>query len=130
MTTSVALMAEIFTQVKAFADANGLRCAYPNKTFDPAGDSIWLELSIFPNDQQFGLADRLFKRGIIQISICSKKDAGDLGIRDVVDAIGAAWPVATVLIDSIRVTSSPADKFAFIRGDQVYVVPVSFAYNE
>ena len=130
MTTSVALMAEIFTWVKAFADANSLRCAYPNKTFDPAGDQIWLELAIFPNDQQFGLADRSFKRGIIQLSVCSKKDTGDLGIRAVIDAIGAAWPVATVLIDSIRVTSSPADKFAFIRDDQVYVVPVSFAYNE
>jgi hypothetical protein len=117
-------------KVGAFATANSLPVNNIGFDFNEPASGAWLEFSIAPNDRNYGINDaNVFRRGICQINVCNKKNNGIKQLLDIADLIETEFPLATVLLDSIRITASPKAAEPFQRGG-VFVLQVSFEYSE
>jgi hypothetical protein len=117
-------------KVDAFATANSLPVNEIGVDFDEPSSGAWLQFSIAPNDRNHGINEtKVFRRGICQINVCNKKNNGIKQLLYIADLIETEFPLATVLLDSIRVTASPKAAEPFQRGG-VFVLQVSFEYSE
>jgi len=130
MTTLSALHIALMDKAKAFATANSLPINSFGFDFTEPASGAWLELSIAPNDRDFGMNDtKVFRRGIGQVNVCNKKNNGIKQLTDIADLLEAEFALGTVLVDAIRITASPRIMEPFQRGG-VFVLPLSFEYAE
>ena len=129
--TSTQLFNDVYTIVKAFAVSEGIPLGFEFNSFTPPTNGAWIELSIAPNDRDHDMSKSpVFRRGIIQINACVKKDSGDTTQRALIDAIEANFPMGLVLSGTVKVTSNPKSIPPFIRDDTDYISQVSFEYAE
>ena len=130
MTTNTAIQLALMGSVKTFAAANSLPCSKIGFDFTEPASGAWLELTIATNDQNYGLNDaQVFRRGIAQINICNKKNNGVKQLTDIADLLEAEFPLASIIVDAIRVSVSPMTMEPFQRGG-AFVLPLSFEYSE
>ena len=130
MTTNANIHIALMDKVDAFATANSLPVNNIGFDFEEPANGAWLEFSIAPNDRNYGMNDtNVFRRGICQINVCNKKNNGIKQLLDIADLMQTEFPLATVLLDSIRVTASPKAAEPFQRGS-AFVLQVSFEYSE
>jgi len=130
MTTLSQLHIALMDKAKAFATANSLPINNIGFDFTEPSSGAWLELSIAPNDRDYGLNDtKVFRRGIGQINVCNKKNNGIKQLTDIAGLVEAEFTRGSILVDAIRITTSPQTMEPFQRGG-VYVLPLSFEYSE
>lgn len=132
MTTITDLKTVIFQAAKAFADANSFPISFPGISFTKPTSAEWLELSVIPNDFDYGINEsRKFRRGIVQINVCGIKDkSGDLALQAIADLVEASWQMGDVILDAVRVMTNPMTEAAIVRNNTDYIIPVSFEYSE
>lgn len=130
MTTLSQIHIALMNKAKAFATANSLPINKIGFDFTEPSSGAWLELSIAPNDRDYGLNDtKIFRRGIGQINICNKKNNGIKQLADIAGLLEADFPKGLILIDAVRIATAPQTMEPFQRGS-AYVLPLSFTYSE
>lgn len=131
MPSNADLFNAIYTKVKAFAAAQSVQLSYEFKTFEPPESGVWLELSYAGNDRDYDLSSSpVFRRGIVQLNVCTHKDQGDYKVRQMIDAIEAEFTMGAVLFSPVIVTTNPKAEAPFIRDSSQYITQVSFEYAE
>ena len=129
--TNTQLFNDIYTLVKSFASTQSVPLGFEFKSFTPPSSGAWLELSIAPNDRDYDMTDSpVFRRGIIQINVGTKKDSGDTLQRALIDEVEAAFPMGLILSGNVKITTNPKAQPPFIRDDTDYISQVSFEYAE
>lgn len=132
MTTITDLKTAIFQAANAFANIHSLPISFPGISFTKPTSGEWLELSVIPNDFDYGINEsRKFRRGIVQINVCGIKDkSGDLALQAIADLAETIYPMGTVILDAVRITTNPTTEAAIVRNNTDYIIPVSFEYSE
>lgn len=82
--------------------------SYPNQTFTPPANAIYLIAEVFPNRPKWdglGAGEKL-DQGLLQITVVSPKRSGIIPVTQVSDAILAHFPKG-LRLGALKVTGEP-----------------------
>ena len=131
MTTNTQIQEAIFQQAGAYAASVGLPISYPGVNFDQPNTGEWLELLFLPNDyagSQINTTGVTLPRGIFRINAC---DSRKIGLKDATvnaEAVKAAFPIRTTIVDQVAVSKVPVLGMPMIE-EGVIRIPVTIEYH-
>ncbi|QKZ05826.1 phage tail terminator-like protein [Pseudomonas eucalypticola] len=120
-------------RLAAWATGQGLRVAYQNVSFEPAGDETYLAAFTLPagTDSNTLAGDHKLYTGLFQVNVVTPAGNGPGTAESLVDDLASLFPIYLRLSqgDFTVTVMTPVDPGTGIVGDTTYSVPASFQYR-
>ena len=131
MTTNTQIQEAIFEMVSAYATSVPLSVSYPGENFGQPNTGKWLELVFLSNDyagSQINPSGATLPRGIFRINACDSRKEGLKEVTEQAEAVKAAFPIRTQIVDQVAVSKVPVLGMPMIDAG-VIRIPVTIEYH-
>lgn len=131
MTTNTQIQEAIFEMVGAYAASVPLPVSYQGVDFKQPNGGLWLELVFLPNDyagSQINTNGATLPRGIFRINACDSRKIGLKEATEQAEAVKAAFPIRTQIVDQVAVSKVPVLGMPMI-DEGVIRIPVTIEYH-
>lgn len=131
MTTNTQIQEAIFEMVGMYAAGIPLPVSYPGVNFEQPSSGLWLELVFLPNNyagSQINPSGATLPRGIFRINACDSRKKGINCATEQAEAVKAAFPIRTPIVDQVAVSKVPVLGMPMIDSG-VIRIPVTIEYH-
>ena len=131
MTPNTDIQQAIFRQAVEYAASVPIPISQQGLPFDQPNGGEWLELVFLPNDyagSQINTTGATLPRGIFRINACDSRKEGLRAATERAEAVKAAFPIRTDIVDQVAVSKVPVLGMPMIDAG-VIRIPVTIEYH-